>query len=109
MSAPYTITASGAVDPDYTISYVGGTLTVTPATLTVTADNLTRPQGEINPPLTYTFSGFVNGDTTGVVSGTPILATTATTASPDGQYPITISRRHAQCRPTTTSLPSTAR
>ena len=31
MPATYTITASGAVDPDYTISYVGGTLTVTAA------------------------------------------------------------------------------
>ena len=30
---PYTITASGAVDSDYTISYVSGTLTVTPAPL----------------------------------------------------------------------------
>ena len=28
---PYTITASGAVDTDYSISYVAGTLTVTPA------------------------------------------------------------------------------
>ena len=86
----YAITASGAVDPDYTISYVAGTLTVSPATLTVTANDQTRPQGEANPPLTYTFSGFVNGDTAGVVSGMPILSTTATIASPDGQYPIAI-------------------
>ena len=86
----YAITASGAVDPDYTISYVGGTLTVTPATLTVTADNLTRPQGEANPPLTYTLSGLVNGDTASVVSGAPSLSTTATIVSPNGQYPIAI-------------------
>ena len=65
-----------------------------PATLTVTADNLTRPQGEANPPLTYTFSGLVNGDTASVVSGTPILSTTATIASPNGQYPIAITARH---------------
>ena len=86
----YAITASGAVDPDYTISYVGGTLTVSPATLTVTANDLSRPQGEANPPLTYTFSGLVNGDTTSVVSGTPSLSTTATIVSPNGQYPIDI-------------------
>ena len=86
----YAVTASGAVDPDYTISYVGGTLTVSPATLTVTANDLTRPPGEANPPLTYTFSGLVNGDTASVVSGTPILSTTATILSPAGQYPITI-------------------
>ena len=78
------------VDPDYTISYVGGTLTVTPAALTVTADDLTRPQGEVNPPLTYTLSGLVNGDTASVVSGAPSLSTTATINSASGQYPIAI-------------------
>ena len=30
------------MDPDYTISYVAGTLTVTPAALTITADNQTQ-------------------------------------------------------------------
>ena len=82
--------ASDAVDSNYTISYVSGTLTVTPATLSVVADNLSRPEGYANPPLTYTIFGLVNGDTTSVVSGSPILSTTATTASFDGQYPITI-------------------
>ena len=86
----YPITASGASDVDYTINYVDGTLTVTQATLTVTADDQTRPQGQANPPVTYSFSGFVNGDTASVVSGAPILSTTATIASPDGQYPIAI-------------------
>ena len=61
-----------------------------PGHLTVTANDLTRPQGEVNPPLTYTLSGLVNGDTAGVVSGTPILSTTATIVSPSGQYPIAI-------------------
>ena len=86
----YTITASGTVDADYTISYVGGTLTVTPATLAVTGDNLTRPEGTANPPLTYTITGLVNGDTNSVVSGAPILSTTATIVSAIGQYPIEV-------------------
>ena len=86
----YAITASDALDPDYTISYVSGKLTVSPATLTVTADDQTRPEGETNPTLTYTFSGLVNGDSTSVVSGAPILSTTATIASPNGEYPIDI-------------------
>ena len=63
----YVITASGAVDSDYTISYMGGTLIISQATLTVTADNLIRPEGQDNPPLTYTITGFVNGDTSSVV------------------------------------------
>ena len=88
--SPYAITADGAAGSDYAINYVAGGLTVTPATLTATADDLSRLRGEANPPLTYTLSGFVNGDGTGVVSGTPTLSTPATINSPDGQYPIDI-------------------
>ena len=43
--SPYTITASGAVDADYTISYVAGSLTVTTAPLTITANNQTKVYG----------------------------------------------------------------
>jgi autotransporter-associated beta strand protein len=86
----YPISASGANDLDYNMSYVAGTLTVTPATLIVTANNQTRPQGQANPLLTYTLTGFVNGDTSSVVSGAPNLSTTATINSPNGQYPITV-------------------
>ena len=51
---PYTITASGAVDSDYTISYVAGTLTVTPVALTITANNQTKVYGAAVPTLTAT-------------------------------------------------------
>ena len=49
--SPYSITASGAVDADYSISYVGGTLTVTPAALTITALNATKAYGAAMPTL----------------------------------------------------------
>jgi hypothetical protein len=84
------IVASGASDPDYTISYAAGTLTVTPATLTVTADNKTKVYGAANPSLTDTTTGFVNGDTASVVSGAATLTTTATSTSPVGTYPIVV-------------------
>src|SRR5262249_57678686 len=48
----YAITASGAVDADYTISYVAGTLTVTPAALTITADDQSKADGAPLPALT---------------------------------------------------------
>ncbi|MFN3410420.1 MAG: MBG domain-containing protein, partial [Limisphaerales bacterium] len=67
-------------------------LVVMPATLTVTADSQTRAFGEANGPLTYAISGFVNGETTNVVSGSPSLSTTATTNSPVGVYPITVTQ-----------------
>ncbi|MGA2257954.1 MAG: MBG domain-containing protein, partial [Thermoguttaceae bacterium] len=89
--SPYPITASGAVDPDYTISYVAGTLTVTAAPLTITANNQTKVYGAPLPTLTASYAGFVNGDTSASLTTQPMLTTTATTSSPVGTYPITVS------------------
>jgi hypothetical protein len=61
---------------------------VTPAVLTVTATNATRVFRQPNPTLTATVAGFVNGDTSSVVTGSPSLSTTATIASPVDSYPI---------------------
>jgi len=85
----YAITPSGATAPNYTITYTAGTLTIGKAalTLTITADDLSRLYGAANPPLTVTYSGFVDGDDKSVVSGLS-LTTTATPASPVGTYPI---------------------
>ncbi len=85
----YQIFASGAVAANYTITPLIGTLTITPATLTVVPDNLLKSPGTPNPTLTWTYQGFVNGDGTSVVFNPPILSTTATVASPPGAYPIT--------------------
>ena len=61
--SPYAITASGAVDSNYTISYVAGSLTVTTAPLTITANDQTKVYGDALPTLTASYTGFVNGDT----------------------------------------------
>lgn len=67
------------------------TITINKATLTVKADDKSKTQGEANPPLTASFTGFVNGQTlaTSGVTGEPGLSTTATTSSAAGAYPIT--------------------
>lgn len=90
----FTITASQAGNSTYgAATPVTQTITVSQAPLTVAASNLTRIQGIANPSLTYTISGFVNGDTqSNAVSGTPVLATTATIDSPIANYPITITQ-----------------
>src|SRR5262249_45052935 len=85
----YSITANGAADPDYTISYVSGTLTVTPAVLTVIANNKNKVYGAALPAVTASYTGFVNGDSASVLFGVPSLATVATQTSPVGSYPIT--------------------
>jgi hypothetical protein len=87
----YPITASAAVDANYTISYVAGTLTITPAPLTITAANQTKAYGAALPALTVQYTGFVNGDTAASLTTAPTVATTATAASGVGSYPITAS------------------
>ena len=58
---------------------------VTPAILTVTANNITRTFNQPNGPLSYTITGFIGSDTqASSVTGTPTLLTTATEASPVG-------------------------
>lgn len=76
-----------SLPPMYTLTYVSGTLTVTPATLTITANNQSRPLGTANPAFTASYSGFVAGDDPSVVSGLT-LSTSATTTSPAGAYRI---------------------
>ncbi|MCY3019520.1 MAG: MBG domain-containing protein [Planctomycetota bacterium] len=86
----YPITANGAVNANYTISYVDGTLTVGQATLTVTADAKSKVYGAAMPALTYAISGYQNGDNSSVITGTPSLGTTASTSSSVGSYPISV-------------------
>ena len=60
------------------------------AVLTATAEDKSRAFGAANPELTYTITGFVNSETSSVVSGVPDLSTTAAPASPLNTYPITV-------------------
>src|SRR5262249_32214595 len=61
---------------------------VSPAILTVTADNKAKDFGAALPTLTAHFSGFVNGEDASVLSGAPALSTTATASSAVGSYAI---------------------
>jgi hypothetical protein len=73
---------------NYSFNLVNGNLTVTPAPLTVIADDQSRAYGTTNPVLTASYNGFVNGEGTNALSGSPALSTAATTNSPAGTYPI---------------------
>jgi filamentous hemagglutinin family protein len=84
----YAITGSGATATNYNFAYVPGTLTITRALLTVTADNATREYGLANPTFTGSITGFRNSDTASVISGL-VYGTVATTASDVGTYAIT--------------------
>ena len=95
-TVPITPTATGAAGTlaNYTVTATNGTLTITPAVLTVTADDALRTFGASNPSFTASYSGFQNGEnlTTGGITGSPSLTTTATSTSPVGSYSIVAAR-----------------
>jgi fibronectin-binding autotransporter adhesin len=83
-------TGSGGFNAtNYAITYAPNTLTVHKADLTVTADNQIRIYGDANPTLTYGITGYVNSETSSVVTGTPNISTSATQGSNVGSYTIT--------------------
>jgi hypothetical protein len=77
-------------DPNYQGSSSSpATLTIAKAVLTVTANDAGRIYGATNPAFSANITGLFNGDTSGVVSGSPSLTTVATASSSVGSYAIT--------------------
>lgn len=71
VGSSYAITPSGEVaQGNYTVTYVSGTLTVTPKAVTVTADNKTKTYGDEDPELTATIDGLVAGESESLISYT---------------------------------------
>ena len=89
-----TVTASQAGNADYAAATpVPQSFTVSKAALTVTAANASMVYGAALPSFTYTITGFVNADTQGTATtGAPVESTTATSSSPVGTYPITLTQ-----------------
>jgi sugar lactone lactonase YvrE len=80
---PIVPTVSGTATSNYTVTTTNGILTVTPATLTVTANNASRLYGAPNPVFTGTTTGLLNGDTVNTT-----FTSSAAASSPVGTYPI---------------------
>ena len=82
----YNITPGGAVDPNYTITFLEGVLSVIPAQLTIDADDFAREYADPNPTFTVTTTGLELSDTiSDVVNGFGIT-TDATLSSNIGTY-----------------------
>jgi hypothetical protein len=76
------------VDPDnklssYNVTINNGNLTVTPAPLSIVADDITRAAGQPNPAFTGTISGVKNGEAITATHDSP-----ASVGSEVGTYPI---------------------
>jgi hypothetical protein len=69
---------------NYTVTSNNGTLTITPAPLTIQANDATGTAGQPFPAFSGTITGLKNGDVI-----TASYSTTADQTSPAGTYPIT--------------------
>ena len=87
----YPITLSGGSSTNYNFTYLPGTLKINKAILTATADNKSRLFNTTNPPLTISYTGFVNNENSTIIDSSPTAATTAIASSPLGTYSITVS------------------
>ena len=84
----YLVSCSGAVDPNYVISYAAGTVTVSPAPLTVVASSTTFTYGGAVPAITPSYAGFVDSDNAASLTTAPECSTTATSSSPPASIPL---------------------
>jgi len=82
---PINDVVGGPAASNYIIHVTPGTLTITPATITlnVAANNAARAYGAANPTFTSTITGALNGDTFTITYSTTAIAT-----SPVGTYPV---------------------
>ena len=73
---------------NYTVSTNAAAGSITPAALTISADDKSRTTTQPNPPLTATYAGFVAAETVAVLSGGLTLTTAADALSAPGLYAI---------------------
>ncbi|MBR5841767.1 MAG: leucine-rich repeat protein [Bacteroidaceae bacterium] len=92
----YEIVPSGAEAQNYDITYKNGALTVTKASLSVSAVSAQKEYGEANPAIALTYSGFKNNDNEDCISEKPAIAVDADKKSDVGEYAITVSGGKAQ-------------
>lgn len=92
----YEVKAENGVTMNYDLGEItAGTLSVTPAPLTIKANDATRQYYNENPTFSYTCNGFVNGDDKNVLSPSPTLSTTANLSSNVGTYEIRVGETYS--------------
>ena len=88
---PLTMAQGSMTAANYNFQFVPGTITMTPGTLTVAATNMNISYGSAVPALSYTISGFSNGDQAAqAVSGAAAVSTNYAPGAGTGSYAISV-------------------
>ena len=105
----YRITVTGMEKQgNYEITYINGYLTIEPAPVTVTADNISKPYGAADPALTVTMDGLKNNDATSVIKYVISRSKQGTEEGESvGEYDITLTGDENQGNYTVTFKPGT--
>ena len=99
----YAISVQAAANPNYAITTVDGTMTITPKAVTVTAADKSKVFGTADPTLTATVSGLADGDSADLISYT----LSRWSGESVGDYVITATGEAAQGNYTVTYVPAT--
>ena len=86
----YTIEVRQGSIKNYNVHFENGSLAITKASLTISAGNYTKKQGDAMPAFKANYTGFKNGEDESVLTKRPTFETTATVESAPGEYPITV-------------------
>lgn len=88
------ILGTGSKTSNYTITFDinNNAYSITPKTIELIVNNISKIYGEDNPNLTYSASGFANNENMNSISGKAFLKTDATTNSNGGSYVIDITK-----------------
>ena len=92
----YPITIEQGSVTNYNVTYVGGTLTIEKAPLTITAKDCTMKRGEELPEFEALYDGFKNNETAEVLTTQPTFSCEATPSSNMGTYIIGVSGAEAE-------------
>lgn len=86
---PGAISFTNGASSNYTITYLGGVLSIAPAGLAYTAALNTRVYGDANPPLTGSLVGFKNSDTAAsATTGSLVFSSDSAITSNVGSYAV---------------------
>jgi len=86
-----TVRVDQAASGCYAAGNINATVTINKATLTVTATNQSRTYGAANPTAVFSYSGFVNSETSTVIDAAPTASHTAISTSNVGTAAINVS------------------
>ncbi len=91
----YAVTVSGASAQNYDITYQDGTYTVGKADLVITANNVDKTYGDPINFNGFTYTGFVNGEDSSVLTSLPELTTSYQEGNDVGAYSLTAAGANA--------------